>query len=324
MTRTLLLVPALVVLACAGAKRPPSSETPLTPGAHNFVSNGATLVYHVAGSGPVVVAHPGGPGCEWTILRMPGLEAKATVVTLEPVGTGASESLKTPNGYTTDRYVADVEALRAHLGLDAFILLGHSHGGFVAQAYALAHPERLRGLILYDTSPTTGAEWQQDVESNLAWFANEPWFLDAKAALASETTATTDDEMTAVFRREFPLYFAEWTARHAEFASYRSTVRIAAAPGKSVSDPGAPTQVGVAPVFEVRDRLREIKVPTLIIVGAKDFVCSAKFAAVLHERIAGSRLTTLPHSGHMGHVEEPQAFTAAIVAFIGQKTQGAK
>ena len=132
-----------------------------------------------------------------------------------------------------------------------------------------------------------------------------------------ETTATGDDEMSAIFRREFPLYFAEWTARHAEFESYRSTVRIAAAPGKSVSDPGAPHQVGVAPVFEVRDRLREIKVPTLIIVGAKDFVCSAKFAHVMHERIAGSRLTTLPHSGHMGHVEEPQAFTGAIVAFLG-------
>lgn len=316
MTRALIVALTLLVAACAGAKRHRSSDAPLSPGAHRFVSQGATLTYHVAGSGPLVIAHPGGPGCEWTILRMPGLEAAATVVTLEPIGTGGSESLKDPNGYTMDRYVGDVDALRAHLGLQTFVFLGHSHGGFVAQAYALAHPERLRGLILYDTSPTTGAEWQQDVESNLAWFEHEPWFDDAKAALALETTATTDDQMTAIFRRELPLYFADWTARHAEFESYRSTVRIAAAPGKSVSDPAASQQVGVAPVFEVRDRLHEIKVPTLILVGAKDFVCSTKFAAVMHERIAGSHLVTLPHSGHMGHVEEPQAFTGAITAFL--------
>jgi proline iminopeptidase len=315
--RALILVVACLALACAGVKKSPPAASPLTAGVHRFDSSGVTLAYHVAGSGPVVIAHPGGPGCWWTILPLPALEAKATVVTLEPVGTGASGRLADPNGYTIDRYVGDVDALRAHLGLDRVVLLGHSHGGFVAQAYALAHPDHLRGLILYDTSPTTGAEWQHDVESNLAWFEHEPWFPDAKVALAQETTAATDDEMTAVFRRELPLYFAEWTTRHAEFETYRSTLRLAVAPGRSGTDPAASSQVGVAPVFEVRDRLHEIKVPTLILVGSKDFVCSPKFADVMHAGIGGSRLVVLQHSGHMGHMEEPAAFTGAIATFLG-------
>jgi proline iminopeptidase len=288
----------------------------LAPGAHQVIVDGVEISYRVFGDGPVIIAHPGGPGSEWSYLRMPQVEAFATVVYIEPVGTGASGRLADPRGYTTERYVGDVEALRAHLGLEQVILLGHSHGGFVAQAYALAHPEHLRGLILFDTTPTTGRTWQHNVEANLKWFRNEPWFDDATAALAEETTAATDDEMTAIFRRELPLYFADWTRRESEFESYRASVRLTVAPSRSVTDPSSPSQVGVAPVFDVRDKLGTIRVPTLVIAGKKDFVCSRQFGRVLHGGIAGSRLVILRHSGHMGHVEEPEAFAKAIRGFL--------
>lgn len=292
-----------------------SRSSEIAPGAHRVMIAGAEIAYHVAGSGPVVLAHPGGPGIEWSILRMPLVEKFATVVYLEPVGTGASGRLPDSSGFTMERYVGDVEGVRAHLGLDKVVLLGHSHGGFVAQSYALAHPDRLRGLILYDTSPTTGAEWQKDVEANLQWFKNEPWFADATDALAHETSASTDDEITAIFRREMPLYFADWTARAKEYEPYRANVRLTVAPGK-VSDSSAPSQVGVAPVLELRDRLATIDVPTLVIVGKKDFVTSEKFGRMLHEGIRGSRFLLLEHSGHMGHIEEGTAFARGIRSFL--------
>ncbi|HEX4824350.1 MAG TPA: alpha/beta fold hydrolase [Candidatus Polarisedimenticolaceae bacterium] len=288
----------------------------MAAGAHQVTINGVPIAYHVYGKGPVVIAHAGGPGAQWDILRMRAVEEFATVVYIEPVGTGASGRLDDPNGYTIDRYVKDVEGLRAVLGIDRFVLLGHSHGGFVAQAYALAYPERLRGLILYDTSPTTGPVWQRDVEANLAWFQDEPWFAEAKAALAAETTAKDDDEMTAVFRREMPLYFADWTGHAVRYEPYRAAVRFAVAPGRAGTDPSAPGQVGVAPVFDVVKRLGEIKVPTLILSGTKDFVCSARFGRVLHEGIHDSRLVLLSRSGHMGHIEEPQAFAAAVREYL--------
>jgi len=300
----------------AARRSPAGPSTPLSPGAHKVTIAGVEIAYHVAGSGPVILVHPGGPGIEWSFDRMPQVEAFATVVYIEPIGTGSSGRLPDPRGFTMERYVGDVEGLRAHLGLEKFVLLGHSHGGFVAQSYALAHQDHLRGLILYDTSPTTGPEWQKDVESNLQWFKDEPWFAQATDALARETSATTDEEITAIFRREFPLYFAEYTARSGEFEPYRARVTLTVAPGKATPDSSASSQVGVAPVFEVRDRLATIAVPTLVIVGKKDFVTSEKFGGMIREGIRGSRILLLEHSGHMGHIEEPGPFSGAIRSFL--------
>ena len=306
----------LAVLASAPAVEAARTPAGLTPGAHQITVAGSRIDYHVAGSGPVVFVHPGGPGIEWSFVRMPRLEKFATAVYIEPIGTGASGRLADPHGYTFERYVGDVEGIRAHLGLPTFVFLGHSHGGFVAQSYALAHPEHLRGLILYDTSPTTGIEWQKDVASNLQWYEKEPWFQEATQALAQETSAKTDAEITKIFRREMPLYFAEWTRRAKEYEPYRRDVRLTIAPSKTTSDSTAPNEVGVAPVFEVRGRLRAITAPTLVIVGKHDFVTSEKFGRMLHEGIPGSRLLLLEHSGHMGHLEEPEAFSKGIQDFL--------
>jgi len=311
--RSILLLALLALPHSPAAAR---TSPGLTPGAHHVTVAGSRIEYHVLGSGPVVFVHPGGPGIEWSFVRMRRLEKFATVVYIEPIGTGASGRLSDPHGYTFDRYVGDVEGVRADLGLRTFVLLGHSHGGFVAQAYALAHPEHLRGLILYDTSPTTGIEWQKDVASNLQWFAKEPWFREATEALARETSATTDAEITAIFKREMPLYFAEWSRRAKEYEPYRRNVRLTIAPSKTTSDSTAPDQVGVAPVFEVRDRLRSVSMPTLVIVGKRDFVTSERFGRMLHDQIPGSRLLLLEHSGHMGHLEEPEAFSRGIHEFM--------
>jgi proline iminopeptidase len=316
-----LTVAALAGCACAPAPQPAS---PLAAVPQRVVIDGVRIAFHVFGTGPVVFAHPGGPGVEWSYLRIPGLERVATVVYLEPFGTGNSGNLEDPDGYTIDNYVKVVEGVRSYLGVNRIVLLGHSHGGFVAQAYALAHPDHLRGLILYDTSPSTGPEWQQDVEANLHWFEREPWFAEASAALAAETSAKTDAESTQVFRRELPLYFADWTGRSREFEPLRSQLRVSVAPGRSGSDPSSPAEVGVTPAFDVRSRLHELATPTLILVGSKDFVCSAKMAAVMHDGIPGSRLVTLAHSGHMGHLEQPRELVAAISDFLATLPPAAK
>jgi proline iminopeptidase len=319
--RTAVLAVTLVAggwTASGSAAAVGSEPAPLSPGEHRLAVSGGEVAYHVHGHGPVLVAHPGGPGAEWRYLRMPLVEESFTVVYLEPIGTGGSSRLPRPSDYRMERYVSDLEALQAHLGVERICLLGHSHGGFVAQSYALAHPEHLAALVLYDTSPTTGEEWQADVEANLEWFAREPWFADAKAALAEETSATTDEAMTAVFAREEPLYFADWTHRHAEFERTLGAMRFSVAPTKA-SDPSASAQAGVAPPFDVRARLGSISTPTLVVVGRKDFVCSVKMAKVLAAGIPGARLVVLERSGHMGHVEEPEAFARALAGLVGER-----
>ncbi|WP_239154157.1 alpha/beta fold hydrolase [Amycolatopsis sp. FDAARGOS 1241] len=131
----------------------------LTPGTHTVELDGVVQRYHVHGTGPVCVAHSGGPGILWDYLRMPAVEEHLTVVYVEPIGTGGSSRLAThPDGYTRDRYVRAVLALLDHLGLEKPLFLGHSHGGFVAQRLALTHPGRISGIVLYDSAPVVGPE----------------------------------------------------------------------------------------------------------------------------------------------------------------------
>ncbi|HKE18582.1 MAG TPA: alpha/beta hydrolase [Kofleriaceae bacterium] len=321
-----LLVAAGLGAACGGGEAAKGvASTPgaaagaaLAQGEHRFVANGLELVAHVAGTGPVMIAHPGGPGAEWSYLRMPEVERSFTVVYLEPLGTGASGRPASPAEYTIDRYVADIEALRESLGQERVYLLGHSHGGFVAQAYAIAHSDHLLGLVLYDTSPTTGPEWQKDIGHNLHWFEREPWFADAQRALAEETSATTDQQMTAIFHREGPLYFGHYTERRAELEPMIRAMRFSVAPSRGGTDPGAPKEVGVAPAFDVRADLPKIRARTLIVVGRRDFVCSLEMARIMAAGIPDSTLVILEKSGHMGHVEEPQAFADAVAGFAAK------
>ena len=247
-------------------------------------------------AGPPSSRIPVAPAPAWSYLRTRALERVATVVYIEPIGTGGSGRLADASGYTLDLYARGVDAVRAALGLEEVVLLGHSHGGWVAQTYALAHPERVRGLVLYATTPTTGVEWGEDVALRMQSFAGEPWY--AEAAQEREP-AVTDDEATAHFRRLAPFYFFDWTRRRAEFAPLIEDARVAVAPGAAFD---------AAPPVDFRARLGEIRASTLILVGERDFVCAPRWSEELARGIPRARIVRFAQSGHMPHLEEAEAF----------------
>ena len=277
---------------------------PLAPGTHHVTLNGAALVYHVHGSGPVLIALAGGPGFSWHYLRMPEVEAHATLVYLELVGTGASARLP-PAEYGRARDVADVEALRVHLGLDRIGLLGHSAGGFVAQQYAITHPTRVSHLVLYDTSPTNGPELGLSMQTELAARMHHAWAMTAAAALdAMFSRPVTDEEAAALGRELMPLYVYDHEANPALAASILANSQLSVA--RLQQAPHVP--------FDFRPQLAELRIPALVIVGARDFICAPRLAAMI--AIPGAQHVVLPRSGHFGHVEEPAAFAAAVAAFL--------
>ena len=282
----------------------------LAPGAHTFTVDGVRQVYHVAGTGPVCVAHPGGPGIEWAYLRTPSLEAHFTMVYVEPVGTGASGQLDDPSEYRLDRYVRFLHAIVAHLGEGRVYLLGHSHGGFVVQRYALAYPDRVAGLALYDTSPVTGAEFWAEAMAGLAAYPqrhpDRPEAAEVPAAFAQIGAATDDESLVAALRAALPAYFADFWGRQDEFAEFQAAVRIWSGPA-GAQDPTP---------FDVRDNFGEITAPAVVIVGAHDFICGPRFAEQLHAGLPDSRLVVLEHSGHFAHIEQPAEFTAAVVGLL--------
>src|SRR6201999_3784508 len=129
----------------------------LAPGSHSISINGIEQRYHIAGQGPLCIAHPGGPGVDWSYLKMPEVELHLTMLYIEPIGTGASGRLpEHPGGYSVERYSHQIAGLVDTLDLADFFLLGHSHGGCVVQQYALAHPDKVAGIIIYSSSAVVG------------------------------------------------------------------------------------------------------------------------------------------------------------------------
>ena len=121
--------------------------------------DGRKLTYRKLGHGPVLVCHPGGPGFSSAYMGdLAGLWERFTLVILNPRGTDGSDRPADAGAYHLDDYVADLEELRGHLGLERMLLLGYSHGGIVAQAYASKYPHRVERLVLASTSARFGPE----------------------------------------------------------------------------------------------------------------------------------------------------------------------
>jgi proline iminopeptidase len=115
---------------------------------------GPRIYYKTLGAGmPLLLLH-GGPGADHLdfLPALKPLTKRWQLVLIDERGSGRSERLTNPKGYTLDGMVSDIERVRKHLKLEKLVLLGHSFGGILAQAYAVRHPRRLLGLVLAGTA----------------------------------------------------------------------------------------------------------------------------------------------------------------------------
>lgn len=297
------------------ASRVSQAADPLAEGAHTVELDGVTQRYHVAGQGPLCVAHSGGPGISWGYLRMPEVERHLTMVYVEPIGTGGSGRLDDPRDYNLERYASQIDRLISYLGVERPLMLGHSHGGFVALRYAVDQPGRLSGLILYDTSPvTTGEFWagmQAELERAAGQHAGDPWVADTMAAWQEmfsipDDARLAEDELSQLLLRMMPIYFADYEGMRDTLDPMFSTMTLHDGPGQGVE----------RGPFDVRGQLAAIGIPALVIAGRHDPVCSVRWSLALHEGIPGSTLAIFEQSGHFAHIEEPQAFARAVAGWI--------
>jgi pimeloyl-ACP methyl ester carboxylesterase len=274
-------------------------------------ADGRMLSYRREGEGPVLVCHPGGPGFSARYFGdLAGLGSEFTLVMLNPRGTEGSDRPADTRAYETADYVSDLDELRAHLGLERILLLGHSHGGMIAAAYAAAHPDRVERLVLASTLARFAAEQEAVMEAAMDAKAAEPWYADARAALEDEQAGRfeTDEELGELAVREFPFYFARYG--DAEQA-YLDTLRSEA----PVADALLLFNNEVFNAFDLRPRLASITAPTLVITGEDDFitgpVCAADFAV-----IPGRRTVLLPGCGHFIFVEARDRFREEVATFL--------
>ena len=255
------------------------------------------LYYETHGAGKPLVLISGIGYTLWQWHRMvPFLAEHFQVITFDNRGVGQSD--KPPGPYTAQMLAADTAGLLDALGLEKAVVMGHSMGGFVAQALALDFPEKVQKLILGSTNfggprhiPVTpeAIKVLADVSSDpLARFKN---------GLAISTAPGWAEENPEMIQK-----WVEWRmANPIESAHYQAQLAIG---------------LGLLPetaAFE--DKLERIKVPTLILFGAHDKVVPPANAALLAEKIPGSIVVILPDAGHFFPIEIPEAASHAVIEF---------
>ena len=274
---------------------------------------GRRLHVEITGEGDeIIIQGPAwGPANDYLRLTLAPLLSGARVVTFDPRNVGRSPRDAAPGSQATAHLVGDLEEVRRRAGSRRFVLVGHSHGGFVALAYAVRHACRLRGLVLLGAS-LRDHRLDDEADAILARLA-EP---GDRAAAASEYRSRNhrddvfadDRDMARWLRRTLPLAFAE-PAAAAEFA------RRAASAGlpSTAAFEGMPADY---PEPWVAEGMPGIDAPTLVVTGRHDFAATPSDADAICSLLPRARRVVMERSGHHPWVEEPEKFRRAIREFI--------
>jgi proline-specific peptidase len=270
---------------------------------------GRTLTYRRDGEGPLLVCHPGGPGFSSLYFAdLANLGAAFTLILLNPRGTADSDRPEDLRAYATADYVTDVEELREHLGAEQLDLLGHSHGGVVALAYAAEHPDRVRRLIAANSLVRF---LPAAMETAMELRSAEPWYADAREALEQEDAGDyeTEEELAALTRRFFPFYFAHFDE------TARVYLEEHVAPERPNPDALKLFNDGIE-TWDLRHDLARIAAPTLVITGDSDFITGPECARDIGDGIPGARVVIVEDCGHFTFIEQPERFRDEVTRFL--------
>jgi len=221
--------------------------------------------------------------------QLEALEAHFHVLRYDMRGHGESDA---PDGaYTLELLADDAAALLDALGIDAVHFVGLSIGGMIGQGLGLNHAARLNSLTLCDTSAIMPAEAQP--------------ILQERIAAARENGMA--DQVDGTLERWFTPQYLQQNPPAVEMIRQQ----IAATPlagylGCSEALAG----------LNYLERLSEIKLATLIMVGEEDPGTPVAASEAIHERIDGSQLVILPAARHLSNIEQAEAFNQSLVGFL--------
>ncbi|MFE9736642.1 alpha/beta fold hydrolase [Streptomyces sp. NPDC006477] len=271
--------------------------------------DGTLLASHESGSGAPLLCLPGGPLQDSAYLGdLGGLAAHRRLIRLDLRGTGASEVPDDPDSYRCDRLVDDVEALRAHLGLDTVDLLGHSAGANLAALYVTRYPERVGRLVLV-TPGTAAVGLDTAPEERLAAARlrrDEPWFGPAYAALEEVTAGRGTAES---FGAVAPFFHGTWDEaareRHAAGERQRNRAGAGVFAAEGAFDPAATRAV-----------FAEFARPVLVVAGEGDVNTPVPTAAAYAGLFPEATLAVLDGAGHFPWHDDTEGFVERVASFL--------
>jgi 3-oxoadipate enol-lactonase len=257
--------------------------------------DGLTINYDVQGEGEPLLLIPylsADHAC-WAF-QLPAYTEHFSCIAVDLPGTGESDKPAGP--YSTEGYADQVAAFLGAIGIERAHVAGMSFGAAVGMHLAARHPGRVRSLSLH--SP---------------WHASDDYLkivVEQWRTLARSLPTVAD----VVIQGIFPWCFTpDMYAERPEFVDTLVDF-VRGRPAQPVDAFLAQTDAVLA--HDASAALGEIDVPTLITFGARDLVCSTRFAEPLTSAIAGSELVVFDHLSHAGLHEDPETFNRGTLDFL--------
>jgi pimeloyl-ACP methyl ester carboxylesterase len=269
--------------------------------------DGIPFNYVDIGSGdrdPVVLVH--GLGGQWQnwLENIPRLAQDRRVVAMDLPGFGMTPEPEDDDDITITRYGRWVNELCDRLGLDQIDLVGNSMGGYIAAEVAIQFPERVSRLVLVSAAGISSAETLQAPILTIGRVAT---------AIASNTAARYRQLASRPITRHMSLALV---ARHPRLLkadlAYEGFF-------KGAGKPGFDDALRASLDYDFRDRLTDVKVPTLIVWGERDSIIPIRDADEFERLIDDSRKVVMEDCGHIPMAERPEAFNEVLVDFLDEE-----
>lgn len=262
--------------------------------------NGAAIYYEEHGRGfPAVFVHgAGGNHMSWW-QQVPEFSRRYRCITVDQRGWGLSLD---SDGSGPSELVADLAALLDELGVEETFLVAQSMGGIACFGYAVAQPQRVKGLVLANTF----AGMRREV-----WLASSE---DVRQSVRDIWERRQADMVKRALSREF-------SVRHKDRAFLYKQIRLLNEHGPNHHH--ASSRVDRYRALErsgelafTRAHLASMSVPVLFIGGEHDEVMPVALMEVAKQMIPGARLVVVPGAGHSVYFEQPETFNHVVSEFF--------
>jgi len=256
---------------------------------------GLTVNYDVQGEGEplLLIPYTSADHACWAF-QLPAYTEHFRCIAIDLPGSGESD--KPPGPYSTERHADQVAAFLGAIGIEQAHVAGMSFGAAVGMHLAARHPGRVQSLSLHS-----------------GWHASDDYLkivVEQWRTLARSLPTVADVVIRGIFPWCFtPEIYAERPELVATLVDF-----VRGRPAQPVDAFLAQTDAVIA--HDARAALGDIDAPTLITFGARDLVCSTRFAEPMTSGIAGSELVVFDHLSHAGLHQDPETFNRATLDFL--------
>lgn len=271
-----------------------------------LIFQGKNVYYEVHGSGGEPIVLLNGimmSTASWKNFIEP-MSRNNTLVLVDFFDQGQSERMTESYDHSIQVALLDavLEEVSAQIWYEKFNIMGISYGGEVAIQYALAHPSRVRRLILANTCGRT-SPWLKKI--------GDGWNEVAKTGIGYAYYLTT---IPVIYSTQFFEERAAWMEGREGFLTQHFSKPEVLQALIRLTDSSV--------TYNVVDRLQEISCPTLIISSSEDALVPPTEQQLLHQKIKGSVYVTINGSGHASMYEAPEAFAALTMGFANLPDAG--